>query len=690
MGMENCADTMVGDAMLKGISGGQKRRLTTGEMIVGPTKVLFMDEISNGLDTSTTFQIVSRLQQLAHNTEATVVISLLQPPPETYNLFDDVILMAEGNIIYHGPRSDILGFFEECGFRCPERKGVADFLQEVLSREEQEQYWSKVHESYSYVPVDRFSMIFASSCIGQRLDEELTKPYDKSQCHLNALSFNIYALPKWELFKACMGRELILMKRNSGVYIFKTSQVLFVAVVMMTLFIRTRMGVDILHANYYFGSLFYALSVFLTNGIPELVMTVTRLPVFYKQKHLYPAWAYAIPAAIVKVPISLIESFMWTSLTYYVVGYSPEPERFLRHFLVLFLVHQMSLSLFRFLASYFQTMVASTVSGTSSLVVIMFFGGFILPQPSMPHWLRWGSWISPLTYSEIGLAINEFLAPRWNKISTSNAATGQQVLASRGLNFNSYFYWISVGALFVNILLFNVAFTLALTFRKSPGEPRSVITRRARSKIHGVDRSVAAKLKSSVATTPAATPTTSTKCKEMGRMALPFVPLTVAFRNLNYYVDTPTEMRKQGYARNKLQLLHSITGTFRPGVLSALMGVSGAGKTTLLDVLAGRKSGGSIEGDIRIGGYLKVQETFSRISSYCEQDAVHSPHITVEESLIYSAWLRLPPTIDSHTRTKFVNEVLETMELDGTRDSLVGISGVNGLSIERRKRQLLL
>lgn len=110
-------------------------------------------------------------------------------------------------------------------------------------------------------------------------------------------------------------------------------------------------------------------------------------------------------------------------------------------------------------------------------------------------------------------------------------------------------------------------------------------------------------------------------------------------------------MREKGAMQRKLQLLHDITGAFRPGVLTALMGVSGAGKTTLLDVLSGRKTGGTIEGDIRIGGYPKVQETFARISGYCEQTDIHSPQITVEESVIYSAWLRLPSEINSNTRT---------------------------------------
>ena len=98
---------------------------------MGPMKALFMDEISNGLDSSTTFQIVSCMQHLAHITDATVLISLLQPAPEIFDLFDDIMLMAEGMVVYHGPRSSVCRFFEDSGFRCPERKEVADFLQEV-------------------------------------------------------------------------------------------------------------------------------------------------------------------------------------------------------------------------------------------------------------------------------------------------------------------------------------------------------------------------------------------------------------------------------------------------------------------------------------------------------------------------------------------------------------------------------
>ncbi|KAJ0976466.1 hypothetical protein J5N97_018431 [Dioscorea zingiberensis] len=686
LGLEICADIMVGDAMRRGISGGQKKRLTTGEVIVGPTKALFMDEISTGLDSSTTFQIVTCFQHMAHITEATIVISLLQPAPETYDLFDDIILMAEGKIVYHGPRDQVLAFFEECGFKCPNRKGEADFLQEVLSKMDQKQYWYRPQESYTYVSVDEFCKQFKSFHVGKNLEEELSKPYGKSQCHENALSFNQYSLPKWELFRACMARELLLMKRNSFLYIFKIFQFAIVAFITMSVFLRSGMRLDVEHSNYFMGSLFFTLVLIMVNGLPEMAMTVSRLPCFYKQRdfHFYPAWAYAIPATISKVPISLIESLIWTSVTYYGIGYSPEAVRYFHQFLLLFVAHQMALSAYRFLASFYQTLVASSLVSSLILSMMLTISGFILPRTSMPGWLKWGFWMSPLTYIEIGLTVNEYQAPRWQKISASNSTIGDIVLKTHGLDFKSYFYWVSVGALLGFAFLFNVGFILTLTFRRPVGKSHAIISREKLSQLtRGNNLHNDIHIKNHATTSPAMADET----KDSGRMmVLPFQPLAITFQDICYYVDTPLEMKEQGYTRKKLQLLHNITGAFRPGVLSVLMGVSGAGKTTLLDVLSGRKTGGVIEGDIRIGGYPKAQETFARISGYCEQTDIHSPQITVEESVIYSAWLRLPSDVNSKTRSEFVDEVLERIELDGIKDALVGVPGISGLSTEQRKR----
>lgn len=116
------------------------------------------------------------------------------------------------------------------------------------------------------------------------------------------------------------------------------------------------------------------------------------------------------------------------------------------------------------------------------------------------------------------------------------------------------------------------------------------------------------------------------------------------------YIFYYGQQMKEQVDHDKLQLLSQVTGAFQPGILTALMGVSGAGKTTLMDVLSGRKTGGHIEGDIRISGYPKKQETFARVTGYCEQNDIHSPQVTVRESLIYSAFLRLSRDINTEDK----------------------------------------
>ncbi|KAF5953991.1 hypothetical protein HYC85_006847 [Camellia sinensis] len=726
LGLDNCMDIMVGDDMRRGISGGQKKRLTTGdtagthmsilghdmghsrdtlvhigtqrgEMLVGPAKALFMDEISTGLDSSTTFQIVKFMRQMAHIMEMTMIISVLQPDPETYDLFDDIILLSEGQIVYHGPREDILEFFEYMGFKCPERKGIADFLQEVTSKKDQEQYWLNKNQPYTYMSVPEFAESFKSFHIGQKLEADLNVPYDKSRTHPAALVRNKYGISKWELFKACFDREWMLMKRNSFVYIFKTVEIIIIASIALNVFLRTTMPSGSLQdGGKFFGALFFTLMNVLFNGLTEVALTVLRLPVFYKQRDFlfYPPWAFGLPIWVLSIPLSLVESAIWISLTYYTIGFAPDTSRFFQQLLALFSIHQMSLSLFRFVAAVGRKLVVVCTLGTCTLIMNILLGGFIVAQNDIEPFMIWGYYISPVMYGQNALVINEFLDKRWsapNPDPRIHAPTvGKVLLKSRGFFTDDYMFWVCVGALLGFSLLFNILFIAALTFLNPLSDSKSIVLDEdvgkknkkssGRMTSEGFDmtvRNASRGTDSSVGVTDHA---------PRKGMLFPFQPLSLAFNHINYYVDMPTEMKSQGIGEDRLQLLRDVSGAFRPGILTALVGVSGAGKTTLMDVLAGRKTSGYIEGSISISGYPKNQATFARVSGYCEQNDIHSPHVTVYESLLYSAWLRLSSDVNIKARKMFVREVMELVELNPIRNSLVGLPGVNGLSTEQRKR----
>ncbi|KAL4637706.1 hypothetical protein ACB092_03G095300 [Castanea dentata] len=597
LGLDICANIMVGDEMRRGISGGQKKRVTTGEMLVRPAKAL---------DSSTTFQICKYVRQMVH-------ISLLQPAPETFDIFydiillsegqfdifDDIILLLEGQVVYQGPRENILEFFEHVGFKCPDRKGVADFLQELISKRDQEQYWFKKNHPYRYISVSEFAQAFGSFHIGQQLAADLSVACDKSRAHPAALVTDKYGISNWELFRACFSREWLLMKRNSFVYIFKTTQITIMSVTAKTVLLRTEMPVGtVADGGKFFGALFFSLINVMFNGMAELARTVLGFLSFIN-KGISCSILSVIPIWVLRIPLSFMELGIWIILTY------------TYQLLELYVSN-----------SWLETQVVANTLGTFTLLLVFVLGGFIVAKNDIEPWMIWGYFISPMVY-------------------------GQNAILECFLDF----------------LLFNVLFIAALTYLNPLGESKAVIADDENDKMNkyssstehgteGIDMAVR---------TSSEIVGASYSASKRG-MVLPFQPLSLAFNHVNYYVGMPAATKTQGVEEDSLQLLRDVSGAFRPGILTALVGVSGAGKTTLMDVLAGRKTGGYIEGTINISGYpnpskgclvLRVpknQATFARVSGYCEQNDIHSPNVTVYESLLYSAWLHFSSDVKTQTR----------------------------------------
>ncbi|GAV69185.1 ABC_tran domain-containing protein/ABC2_membrane domain-containing protein/PDR_assoc domain-containing protein, partial [Cephalotus follicularis] len=309
-------------------------------------------------------------------------------------------------------------------------------------------------------------------------------------------------------------------------------------------------------------------------------------------------------------------------------------------------------------------------------------------------------------YGQNAIVVNEFLGDSWSHVlPNTTERLGVAVLKFRGFFTEAYWYWIGVGAVVGYIILFNIIFPIALTFLNALEKPNAFISeepenKEQRGRVGGAIQSYSQTSSYNHLNSTDETGGRNTSSNPFLRidsalegnpsnkrgMVLSFIPHSLTFDDITYSVDMPQEMKSRGVVEDKLVLLKGVSGAFRPGVLTALMGVSGAGKSTLMDVLAGRKTSGYIEGNITVSGYPKKQETFSRVSGYCEQNDIHSHLVTVYESLLYSAWLRLSSEIDKKTREMFIDEVMELVELNPLRQALVGLPGVSGLSTEQRKR----
>ena len=130
--LEKCADVVIGGTILKGISGGERKRTSIAFELLSDPQVLFLDEPTSGLDSLTAYIIVRHLKQLAVNQNKTVIMTIHQPNHDIFEMFDRLVLMVEGRLVYQGPAKDSVNYFSEMGFKCIENANPPDYFMSIL------------------------------------------------------------------------------------------------------------------------------------------------------------------------------------------------------------------------------------------------------------------------------------------------------------------------------------------------------------------------------------------------------------------------------------------------------------------------------------------------------------------------------------------------------------------------------
>lgn len=201
---------------------------------------------------------------------------------------------------------------------------------QVTSKMDQKQYWIGNANKYQYHSIEKFAESFRTSYLPRLVENDHFESTNAGKSKEVKTSTS-RMISSWNIFKACFSREVLLLKRNSPVHIFKTIQITVLALVISTLFLRTNMRHDtVLDANKYMGALFMAVVIVNFNGMTEIAMTIKRLPIFYKQREILalPGWALLSSVFLLSLPISFVETGLWTGLTYYVIGYAPSFVRY--------------------------------------------------------------------------------------------------------------------------------------------------------------------------------------------------------------------------------------------------------------------------------------------------------------------------------------------------------------------------
>ncbi|GLE01496.1 hypothetical protein PINS_up010326 [Pythium insidiosum] len=374
LGLTGCKDTVVGDAMIRGISGGQRKRVTTGEMMFGKKNVLIMDEISTGLDSAATYDIVNSFRAIAKALGKTVVISLLQPSPEVFDLFDEVLLLNEGEVMYHGPRDQIKSYFADLGLVCPPRRDLADFLLDLGSAA-QKQYYEPGRSGIPMEP-SSYAEAFRQTSFFETQQAALNAPRDvyftkEAQTYLdNRTAFRQPGLASlWTLF----WREILMIRRNKGFLIARVGMI----VIMGLLNGFTFYDIDPRSAQVAMGTLFGAV-LFLSMGqVPALPTFFAGRDIFYKQRgaNFMRSSAYVIAFMMSRVPMAIAETLVFGSFIYWLCGFVKDAAAFCMFEFLLFLSNMAFTAYFFFISTMTPDIHVGKPLSILSVGILVIFAG---------------------------------------------------------------------------------------------------------------------------------------------------------------------------------------------------------------------------------------------------------------------------------------------------------------------------
>ncbi|KAH9113415.1 hypothetical protein AeMF1_012378, partial [Aphanomyces euteiches] len=631
MGLTICKDTIVGDAMERGVSGGERKRVTIGEMQFGIKQVSLLDEISTGLDSAATFDIVKSQQSMAKSLKKTIVIALLQPSPEVFDLFDDVMIMNDGYMMYHGPQSEALSYFESFGFKCPPGRDVADFLLD-LGTPQQHQYAVPGINNQPRYPAD-YAALFQESTIYRFMMDQVDGPVHPLL--LDDGARHVQNAPQFQLdFKTStlnlVRRQMQVLLRNK---VFIQSRVVMI-LLMGFLYSTTFYQVNPNLAQVMYGVIFQAILFLGLGQIALLPSFMESRAIYYKQRsaNFYRTSSFVIAQTITQVPFSIREAVVFGTIIYWVSGLVSDVGAFFIFELIMLIINVLFATWFFFIAVVSPNL---DVANPLSMVCVLFFiifAGFIVQSGDIPDYFIWIYWIDPIMWAMRALATNqysnsEFKVCNYRGVEYCATNGGKKMgtiqLEQFGMPTGREWIWYAV--------IYMVALYFLFVGMSIIG-----LERIRYDNVHGAlseEQLMDEEEEKEAYKKMPATPVGSQASDAVIVPVQEFVPVTLAFKDLHYFVPNPTK------GEPELELLKGVSGYALPGTVTALMGSSGAGKTTLMDVIAGRKTGGKIVGDILLNGYKATDLAIRRCTGYCEQMDIHCESATFREALVFSSML---------------------------------------------------
>ncbi|KAL9101511.1 MAG: hypothetical protein Q9163_003237 [Psora crenata] len=710
-GLSHTVNTKVGNDFIRGISGGERKRVSIAEAALGGSPLQCWDNSTRGLDSATALDFVKTLRISTSLAGSTAAVAVYQASQSIYDVFDKVVVLYEGRQIFFGDTTAAKDYFVTMGYHCTERATTGDFLTSLTNPVER-----IVREGYEHlVPrtPDEFAERWRQSAERARLlaeIDEFDKVYPLGGEHLQKFQHSRratqakgqrvkspYTISIPLQIKLCIIRGFQRLRsdaENALTSIFGNS---ILAILIGSIFYNMPSDTGGFFSR---GALLFMCALFSAFGsILEIHALYAQRPIVEKHSRyaFYHPISEAIASMICDLPTKLLTSIFFNIPLYFLTNLRRTASAFFIFLLFSFMCGMTISMFFRSIAAVSRTVWQAMAPSGVAMQALVIYTGFAVPLPDMRPWFKWIIYINPISYVFESLVINEFhnrdfpctsivpsgagyanLTPDEQVCTTVGSRPGQDYVNGDAFINASYHYskshqWRNLGILFAQMIGLCAVYLFATEYvsaQRSKGEV--LLFRRGMVPDIGKDGDEEEESDNR----PTAQGTIS------GKTISGDVPLSIHKQTaIFHWYGVNYDIKIKGQDR---RILADVDGWIKPGTLTALMGATGAGKTSLLDVLARRMTMGVVTGQMMVDGRQR-DDGFPRKTGYVQQQDLHLATATVREALNFSALLRQPNTTPRKEKLDYVDEVIKVLEMESYADAVVGVPG-EGLNVEQRKR----
>lgn len=714
-GLRHTYKTKVGNDYVRGISGGQRKRVSIAEAMACNGTVYCWDNATRGLDASTALEYAQAIRVSTNLLKTTALVTIYQAGENIYKTFDKVTVLYKGKQVYFGHISEAKAYFENMGFQCPPRQTTAEFLTAVTdpagrfakpgfenrvphTADEFQQYWL---QSPEYADLQKQIADYKQRCSKDKTMAELSESMQQEKQRF-LRSSSKFTVNYFQQLHFCLRRAFQNIWGDAAYTIIQIGAAISQALIIGSLYYNTPTNVSGAFSRG--GVIFFSVLYMSLMGLAEVSSSFSARPILLKQKNycFYHPSAHAVADALSFVPISLLINTFFVIILYFLSNLAREAGKFFVFYLFSFLVSLAMSNLFKSVAAWNKTIAgANAVAGVFILASLM-YSSYMIQRPSMHPWFKWISYINPVLYGFEAMITTEFhgrkmpcderyLTPHGPGYSTENSVCaftgsvkGQQWVSGDryvelAFEYSFTHVWRNFGIL-IGFIIFFVA-VCALGFE---------IVRPVNG---GIDRLFFLRGKSSASVVlpdkkgpqdEESGPSSENELEKHSRTEPESASEALedlatkdifAWRNVDYVIP---------YDGGERKLLDRISGYCLPGKLTALMGESGAGKTTLLNCLSQRITMGVVTGDMLVNGGA-LDSSFVRRTGYVQQQDIHLAQATVREALRFAARMRRPQSVPDSEKLEYVEQIIKVLDMDEYSDAIVGETG-SGLNVEQRKK----